>query len=113
MMYDPDTPRGSGWWHWVVFDILAITNEFVSIAGYGSRKLVPENVIQSTTGYGSKGYRGPCPPKDHGLHECIISGHALTTETFGLDENTNPSFIRHYRCNNTLAKTSIIVYYQR
>lgn len=112
-MYDPDAPTGSGWWHWVVFDIPSNTNEFVTNAGNVSAKLVPEKVIQSITDYGSKGYGGPCPPEGHGLHEYIITVHALSTETLGLDENTNAAVVGYYLGNNTIAKASIVVYYSR
>ena len=50
-MYDPDAPTGSGWWHWVVFDIPVSTNELVSGAGNTELNLTPEGVIQSITDY--------------------------------------------------------------
>ena len=31
-IYDPDAPTGSGWWHWVVFDISKDTNQILSNA---------------------------------------------------------------------------------
>ena len=37
-MYDPDAPTGSGWWHWLVFDINANVNELVANAGNVSAK---------------------------------------------------------------------------
>ena len=58
-MYDPDAPTGSGWWHWVVFDIPVSTNELVSGSGNTELNLTPEGVIQSITDYGLKGYGGP------------------------------------------------------
>ncbi len=112
-MYDPDAPTGSGWWHWVVFDIPSNVNELVSNAGNASLNLAPQEAIQSITNYGAKGYGGPCPPEDHGLHQYIVTVYALKTDKLGLDENTNPAVVGYYLWNNTIAKASIVTYYQR
>jgi Raf kinase inhibitor-like YbhB/YbcL family protein len=112
-MYDPDAPSGSGWWHWVVFDIPASTTELVTGAGNPTLNLMKEGIIQSITDYGAKGYGGPCPPEGHGLHQYVITVHALKTDKLGLEESTNPAVVGYYLWNNTLAKASIVTYYQR
>lgn len=112
-MYDPDAPTGSGWWHWLVFDIDANINELVANAGNPESGLAPKGAIQSITNYGAPGYGGPCPPEGHGLHRYVLTVYALKTEKLGLDENTNPAVVGYYLWNNTLAKASIVTYYER
>lgn len=112
-MYDPDAPTGSGWWHWIVFDIPSTTNELLAGAGDITSNLTPAGVIQSITDYGLNGYGGPCPPEGHGLHQYIITVYALKTDKLGLNEKTNPAVVGYYLWNNTLAKASIITYYKR
>ena len=112
-MYDPDAPTGSGWWHWLVFDIPVNNNELVSGAGNTKLNLTPEGVIQSITDYGANGYGGPCPPEGHGLHQYIITVYALKTDKLGLNKSTNPAVVGYYLWNNTIAKASIVTYYQR
>lgn len=112
-MYDPDAPTGSGWWHWVVFDIPENTNGLVSGAGNTELNLTPDGVIQSLTDYGINGYGGPCPPEGHGLHQYVITVYALKTDKLGLNESTNPAVVGYYLWNNTLAKASIVAYYKR
>lgn len=112
-MYDPDAPTGSGWWHWLVFDIPADVNELVANAGNLEAKLAPEGAIQSITNYGAAGYGGPCPPEGHGWHQYIITVHALKTDKLGLETNTNPAIVGYYLWNNTIEKASIVTYYKR
>lgn len=112
-MYDPDAPTGSGFWHWVVFDIPASVNELVSNSGNMKLNLAPKGAIQSKTDYGTNGFGGPCPPVGHGIHQYTITVYALKTEKLGLDENTNPAVVGFYLWNNTLAKASIVAYYKR
>ena len=112
-MYDPDAPTGSGFWHWVVFDIPANINELVTNAGNVKLTLAPKGAIQSKTDYGIKGFGGPCPPVGHGFHQYIITVYALKTDKLGLDENINPAVVGFYLWNNTLAKASIVAYYKR
>lgn len=112
-MYDPDAPTGSGWWHWVVFDIPASSTELVAKAGNLELKLAPDGSIQSITNYGAPGYGGPCPPEGHGIHQYVITVYALKTASLGLDANTNPAVVGYNLWNNTLAKASIVTYYQR
>jgi Raf kinase inhibitor-like YbhB/YbcL family protein len=112
-MYDPDAPTGRGWWHWVVFDIPSTINELVAGAGDVKLNLAPEGAIQSMTNYGANGYGGPCPPEGHGLHQYMITVYALKTDKLGIDKNANPAIAGYYLWNNTLAKASIVSYYQR
>lgn len=112
-MYDPDAPTGSGFWHWLVFDIPSTTNELVTNAGAINSNLLPKGTIQSITDYGLKGFGGPCPPEGHGYHQYIITIHALKTDKLGLNENTNPAIVGFYLWNNTIAKASIVAYYKR
>lgn len=112
-MYDPDAPTGSGFWHWVVFDIPANSNELVTNAGNSGLNLIPKGAIQSITDYGIKGFGGPCPPVGHGLHQYIITVHALKTDRLGLTDAANPAVVGFYLWNQTLAKASIVAYYKR
>jgi Raf kinase inhibitor-like YbhB/YbcL family protein len=112
-MYDRDAPTGSGWWHWIVFDIPENVNTLVTNSGNIKVNLAPKGAIQSITDYGIKGYGGPCPPEGHGLHAYEITVHALKTDTLGLDENTNAAVVSFYLWSNTLAKASIVTYYRR
>ena len=112
-VYDPDAPTGSGWWHWVVFDIPSDINELVTGAGDIKQNLMPNGAIQSITNYGIAGYGGPCPPENHGLHQYIVTVYALKTDKLSLDVSTNPAVVGYYLWNNTIAKASLVFYYQR
>ena len=112
-MYDPTAPTGSGWWHWVVFDIPANVNQLVANAGNISLGLAPKKAIQSNTDFGKPGYGGPCPPKGDGVnHQYIITVYALKTEGLGLTKDASPALVGYYLTNNTIAKASIVAYYK-
>jgi Raf kinase inhibitor-like YbhB/YbcL family protein len=78
-LYDPDAPTGSGWWHWVMYDIPASVNRLPSGAGDPSRQWMP-GVAMGTTDFGKKEYGGPCPPKGDPAHHYIFTVHALDVE---------------------------------
>ncbi len=67
-MYDPDAPTGSGWWHWVVYDIPPDLRSLPADAGDPNKKLMPSAAVQGRTDFGSSGYGGPCPPPGEPHH---------------------------------------------
>ncbi|KLD97951.1 YbhB/YbcL family Raf kinase inhibitor-like protein [Aliarcobacter butzleri] len=108
-VYDPDAPTGSGWWHWVVFDIPS--NKTTLASGFGNSD--SKEVIQSITDYGKTGFGGACPPVGDKAHRYIFTVHALNIETLGLDKNTNAATVGYYINSHSIAKASIISYYNR
>jgi Raf kinase inhibitor-like YbhB/YbcL family protein len=54
-VYDKDATTGSGFWHWVVYDIPPQTT------GIGATGL-PQGAKEGNTDLGKPGYIGPCPP---------------------------------------------------
>lgn len=112
-LYDKDAPTGSGFWHWVVFDIPANVHELKSNAGNVMANLLPAGAIQGKTDYGAPGYGGPCPPPGHGPHQYLFTVYALKTDKLGLDANASPAVVGYTINSQMLAKASIVMYYQR
>src|SRR5207253_643408 len=62
LMHDPDAPTGSGWWHWVLYNIPASVSSLPAGAGDPHKSLLPAGAVQVRTDFGTPGYGGPCPP---------------------------------------------------
>jgi Raf kinase inhibitor-like YbhB/YbcL family protein len=111
-IHDKDAPTGSGWWHWVVFDIPTSVNELVASTGNIDTTLAPKGAIQSITSFGKPGYGGPCPPKGHGFHQYLITVYALSTDKLGLDKNASPAMVGFYLNHSTIQKASMVMYFK-
>jgi Raf kinase inhibitor-like YbhB/YbcL family protein len=112
-VYDPDAPTGSGWWHWLVFNIPASVNQVAADAGNPARNLAPKGSIQSVTDYGKPGFGGACPPKGDKPHRYVFTVYALKVEKLELNSTSPPAMVGFQLNQNALAKASLISYYGR
>src|ERR1700687_6135346 len=66
LMHDPEPPTGSGWWHWIVYNIPATVSSLPAGAGDPQKNLLPAGTVQGRTDFGTPGYGGagspPRPP---------------------------------------------------
>jgi Raf kinase inhibitor-like YbhB/YbcL family protein len=114
-VYDPDAPTGSGWWHWVVFNIPPGTTSLPKGAGDVKKKLMPKGAIQSRTDFGADGYGGPCPPAGDKPHHYQITVFAVDVDKLPDAKNDLASaalvgFDLHF---HTLAKATLTGLYGR
>ena len=112
-VYDPDAPTGSGWWHWVIFDIPGNIRSIDTNAGNVGKSLAPRGSVQSVTSFGKAGFGGACPPPGDRPHRYIFTAYALKVKKLGLDKNATPGLVGFYLNSNMLAKSSIVAYYKR
>jgi len=112
-MYDPDAPTGSGWWHWIVFDIPVDIHSLKSNAGNIKASVAPKGSIQSRTSFGQPGFGGACPPQGENPHQYIFTIYALKVDKLGLKADATPALAGFYLNQNVLAKASILAYYSR
>ncbi|MCL4680708.1 MAG: YbhB/YbcL family Raf kinase inhibitor-like protein [Rhodocyclaceae bacterium] len=106
-VYDPDAPTGSGWWHWVVFNLPADTQGLEAGAGDPANDKMPAGAVQSRTDFGKPGWGGPCPPKGDKPHRYVFTVHALKVEKLDLDENATAAMVGFMIRANELARASI------
>jgi Raf kinase inhibitor-like YbhB/YbcL family protein len=112
-VYDPDAPTGSGWWHWIIFNIPAKITSLSKNAGDPASGLAPAGSVQSRTDYGTPGYGGACPPVGDKPHRYQFTVYALDVEKLPLDANASGAMVGFNLHQHTLAKSSITVYYSR
>ena len=112
-VYDPDAPTGSGWWHWVMFNVPANVTSIAKGAGDPSASLAPAGAVQSRTDFGKPGYGGPCPPPGDKPHHYQITVYALKIDTLPLDENAPAAMVGYYLNQNLIQKAVLSAQYGR
>ena len=106
-VYDPDAPTGSGFWHWVVFNIPADTTSLPKNAGDPKAALAPASAIQGHNDAGTQGYFGPCPPKGDKPHHYHFQIFAVDVDKLDADENASPAVVGFNLHFHTLAKATL------
>ncbi|MFJ4681302.1 YbhB/YbcL family Raf kinase inhibitor-like protein [Kitasatospora sp. NPDC088783] len=79
-MFDPDAPTGSGFWHWLVWDVPA------TATGLGATP--PAGAVTGADDAGVQGYLGPCPPVGDRPHHYQINVYALDAPSLALPAAT-------------------------
>jgi Raf kinase inhibitor-like YbhB/YbcL family protein len=92
-LYDPDAPTGSGWWHWVVYNIPAEVQSLPENAGNASGQGLPTGTLQGRTDFGSSGFGGACPPAGMGAHRYVMTIHALKVERLPVPADASPAMV--------------------
>jgi len=112
-VYDPDAPTGSGFWHWVVFNIPPDVTSLAKGAGDPKGAGAPKGAVQSRTDFGVPGYGGPCPPKGDPAHHYLFTVFAVDTAKLDGDENTSAAVVGFMLHFHTLAKATLTGVYGR
>lgn len=112
-VYDPDAPTGSGWWHWMVFNLPADTTGLAAGAGVLNSTALPQGAIQNRIDYGFAAWGGTCPPKGDKPHRYIFTVYALKTEKLDVPGDATAALTGFMINGNSLAKASFIAKYGR
>ena len=112
-MYDPDAPTGSGWWHWVVYNIPGTAKSIVAGAGDVKKNLLPAGAVQGNTDFGTPGYGGPCPPAGDKPHHYIFTLYALKADKMDIPAGATAAFVGFNINGNKLGAATITATYGR
>ncbi len=112
-VYDPDAPTGSGWWHWVVFNIPASATQLPEGAGSAAGKGLPAGSVQGRTDFGAPGFGGACPPAGDKPHRYVFTVYALKTDKLEVPADATAALVGFMINANKLAEAKFSARYSR
>jgi Raf kinase inhibitor-like YbhB/YbcL family protein len=74
---DPDAPTPRPWVHWVLYKVPATTPGLPEGVPTSATLASPAGALQGRNSWGAVGYRGPAPPRGHGVHHYHFKLYAL------------------------------------
>ena len=110
-IYDPDAPTGSGWWHWMIYNIPATTTSLA--AGAGNGRNAPRGSVEGPTDFGKKEYGGPCPPVGDKPHHYHITVFALKVDRLDIPGNATAAYVGFNLNANKLGTARVNALYAR
>ena len=113
-LFDPDErSSGSGWWHWVVYDLPANVNSLPKGAGAEHSSILPTGTQQGRTDLGNDAYHGPCPGKGDPPHHYTFTVYALGVAKLDVPTEASGAMVTSTAKENLLGKAVFIARYGR
>jgi len=99
--YDEDAPTGSGFWHWVAYNL----SPDLRLLPTGP---LPAGAVEGNTDFGVPGYAGPCPPVGR-RHRYTFYLHALDVPSLEVPANATAALTGFFIYQHTIARASFTV----
>jgi Raf kinase inhibitor-like YbhB/YbcL family protein len=109
VVHDPDAPTGTGFFHWVAFDIPGDATELPEGAGASGAATHKHG----HTDFGTTAYGGPAPPPGHGPHHYNFHVYALDVPEVGANANTTAALLRFLMLGHIVGEGAITGMYER
>jgi Raf kinase inhibitor-like YbhB/YbcL family protein len=103
-VYDPDAPTGSGWWHWVVYNIPADATSLPEGAGDAAGPGLPKGAVQGNTDMSKPGYLGPCPPPGPTKHHYNFMLYPLKVDKLEVSPGATAAIVGFMANANVIGK---------
>lgn len=103
--YDRDAPTGSGFWHWVAYDIPSQT---VGLPGGVGGTPLPDGAVEGNTDMGKPGFLAPCPQPGL-LDHYVYTVYALKVARLPVEPGFGPALVGFHLWQNTIAKATLTV----
>jgi len=110
-VFDYDAPTGSGWWHWVVYDIPASATGLP--AGAVVNAALPIGTKQGRNDFGGRNFGGACPPVGDRPHHYIFTVHALKIDKLNVPEDASAALVGFMIYANRLGLAKLTTTYSR
>jgi Raf kinase inhibitor-like YbhB/YbcL family protein len=109
-VFDPDAPTGSGFWHWIVYDIPASE---IGLPAAMVKATLPAGAKQGRNDFGERNFSGACPPSGDRPHHYIFTVHALRVEKLNVPEDASAALIGYNIIANRIGLAKMTTTYSR
>jgi len=107
IVHDPDAPRPTGWYHWIVLNIPS------NVTSLKEGQQINHPMMQVKNDFGKVTYGGACPPKGHGVHHYNFTIYALDAAALIPTPGSTPDAVKRQVERKALASATITVLYSR